>query len=214
VPSPRPPQPAWRRSWMGGRPQRSWPPRRPGDGTRLAVEEHIRYSPQRRSGMNRKEPRDSRDVQRQRLYDAENRVSEGRAWDSLVAAQHYVDELLASPWWHRHVPSVRCVVLFDRGARRLAAGTPLRRAPRAGAGVRGATPPLVCAAPPGCGAPGQRRAGISGARHPASLNGIDQAGCAGLSAAVNPRLPLPSARGVPVARMAALPTSVEALVRP
>jgi putative metallohydrolase (TIGR04338 family) len=65
--------------------------------------------------MQRKEPRDSRDVQRQRLYNAENRVPEGLRWDSLLAAQQYVDGLLASPWWHRHFPSVRCVVLFDHG---------------------------------------------------------------------------------------------------
>jgi hypothetical protein len=64
--------------------------------------------------MQRKEPRDSRDFQRKRLYAAENRVSEGRLWDSLVAAQQYVDGLLTSPWRQRHFPSVRCVVLFDR----------------------------------------------------------------------------------------------------
>jgi putative metallohydrolase (TIGR04338 family) len=34
-------------------------------------------------------------------------------WDSLVAAQAYVDELLTSPWWQRQFPSVRSVVLFD-----------------------------------------------------------------------------------------------------
>jgi putative metallohydrolase (TIGR04338 family) len=37
--------------------------------------------------MQRKEPRDIRDFQRQRLYDAENRVAEGGVWDSLAAAQ-------------------------------------------------------------------------------------------------------------------------------
>jgi hypothetical protein len=67
--------------------------------------------------MQRKEPRDSRDVQRQRLYGAENRVSEGIRWDSLVAAQQYVDGLLASPWWQMHFPSVRSVVLFDPGGK-------------------------------------------------------------------------------------------------
>ena len=65
--------------------------------------------------MQRKEPRGNRDVQRQRLYDAEHRISEGRVWDSLVAAQSYLDGLLASPWWQMHFPSVRCVVLFDQG---------------------------------------------------------------------------------------------------
>jgi putative metallohydrolase (TIGR04338 family) len=64
--------------------------------------------------MQRKESRDSRDVQRKRLYDAENHVFEGRVWDSLLAAQQYVDELVASPWWQVHFPSVRCVLLFDR----------------------------------------------------------------------------------------------------
>jgi putative metallohydrolase (TIGR04338 family) len=67
--------------------------------------------------MQRKEPRDRRDFQRQRLYNAENRVSDGPRWDSLLAAQAYVDELLTSPWWHRHFPSVRCVVLFDHGGK-------------------------------------------------------------------------------------------------
>jgi putative metallohydrolase (TIGR04338 family) len=67
--------------------------------------------------MYRKERRDIRDVQRQRLYDAERCISEGLVWDSLMAAQQYVDELLASPWWQRHFPSVRCVVLFDRGGK-------------------------------------------------------------------------------------------------
>jgi hypothetical protein len=72
---------------------------------------------QRRKGTQRKEPRDIRDFQRQRLYDAEHRVPEGRVWDSLVAAQLYVDELVTSPWWQRHFPSVRCVVLFDHGGK-------------------------------------------------------------------------------------------------
>jgi hypothetical protein len=67
--------------------------------------------------MQRREPWDIRDVQRKRLYDAENRVSEGRVWNSLVAAQTYLDGLLASPWWQMHFPSVRCVVLFDRGGK-------------------------------------------------------------------------------------------------
>jgi hypothetical protein len=65
--------------------------------------------------MQRKDQRRVRDVQRQRLYDAEHRVSEGRVWDSLVAAQAYLDALLVSPWWQVHFPSVRCVVLFDQG---------------------------------------------------------------------------------------------------
>src|SRR5918996_5967434 len=72
---------------------------------------------QRRSGMQRKEPGDTRDVQRTRLYEAENCVSEGLVWDSLMAAQQYVDELFTSPWWQRQFPSVRCVVLFDQGAK-------------------------------------------------------------------------------------------------
>ena len=67
--------------------------------------------------MPRKEPRDTRDVQRTRLYEAENCLSEGLVWDSLMAAQQYVDELLASSWWQRQFPSVRCVVLFDQGAK-------------------------------------------------------------------------------------------------
>ena len=67
--------------------------------------------------MYRREPRDLRDVQRTRLYDAENRVSEGLVWDSLAGAQSYLDELLTSSWWQRHFPSVRCVVLFDQGAK-------------------------------------------------------------------------------------------------
>jgi hypothetical protein len=65
--------------------------------------------------MQRREPRDIRDFQRQRLYAAERRVSEGGSWDSLVAAQHALDGLLPSPWWQMHFPSVRSVVLFDRG---------------------------------------------------------------------------------------------------
>ena len=64
--------------------------------------------------MQRRERRDIRDVQRKRLYDAEHCVPEGLVWDRLVAAQQYVDDLLASPWWQRHFPSVRCVVLFDQ----------------------------------------------------------------------------------------------------
>jgi putative metallohydrolase (TIGR04338 family) len=64
--------------------------------------------------MYRREPSDIRDGQRQRLYDAERAISEGLVWDSLVAAQQYVDESLASPWWQMHFPSVRCVVLFNR----------------------------------------------------------------------------------------------------
>lgn len=67
--------------------------------------------------MSRREPRDIRDGQRQRLYDAERGISEGRVWDSLVAAQAYLDGLLASPWWQMHFPSVRCVVLFDQEGR-------------------------------------------------------------------------------------------------
>jgi hypothetical protein len=69
------------------------------------------------SGMQRPEPRHVRDVQRQRLYDAENHVSEGRVWDSLAAAQPYVDGLPASPWWQMHFPSVRSLVPFDPGGR-------------------------------------------------------------------------------------------------
>jgi hypothetical protein len=65
--------------------------------------------------MQRREPGDIRDFQRKRLYAAENRVSEGLRWDSLAAAQSYLDGLLASPWWQMYFPSVRCVVLFDRG---------------------------------------------------------------------------------------------------
>jgi hypothetical protein len=64
--------------------------------------------------MQRKEPRRVSDVQRQRLYDAENHVSKGRVRDSRLAAQPYVDELVPSPWWPVHFPSVRCVLLFDR----------------------------------------------------------------------------------------------------
>jgi hypothetical protein len=70
--------------------------------------------------MCRRGRKDIRDFQRKRLYDAENRVSEGPVRDSLVAAQQCVDRLLASPWWRRHFPSVRCVVLFQQRGNALA----------------------------------------------------------------------------------------------
>jgi putative metallohydrolase (TIGR04338 family) len=64
--------------------------------------------------MQQQEPRAIHDVQRKRLYSAESCVSEGLRWVSLTAAQCYLDGLLASPWWQRHFPSVRCVVLFNQ----------------------------------------------------------------------------------------------------
>jgi hypothetical protein len=72
--------------------------------------------------MKARERTSTRDVQRKRLYDAEDEVPEGLVWDSLVAAQAYLDGLLASPWWPMHFPSVRCVVLFDGDHGQLAQG--------------------------------------------------------------------------------------------
>lgn len=59
-----------------------------------------------------------RDMQRARLYAAEDGVDPGRVFDSLAATQEFVDAITNSPYWERITGAPRMIAVRDGRGRR------------------------------------------------------------------------------------------------